>query len=397
MALSDNIVLLSTADWHNPIWTNKQHVAITLAKKGRKVLYIDSLGLRNPSANKKDIRRIIKRLFHCLKSPQAVRDNLWVWSPLVLPWQNNAFIRYVNALLLQKWLGLWLRYLSMSKCCLWTYNPLTTELLDISSFPACIYHCVDEIKEQPGMPADLIAEKEAILLRNANIVFVSSTTLYESRKSFNHRTYYFPNVVDYDHFHKATITTARVPEDLNLIGTPRLGFIGALSPYKIDFSLLVAIAKLKPNWSIILIGPLGEGEPNSDDRMLREEQNIYILGEKKYCDLPLYMKGLDVAMLPNNINNYTEAMFPMKFFEYLAAGLPVIGVNLSALREYRDLFYQANSPEEFVAQADLLISDSSYHADKQVAGLAAASGNTYAARTSTMLNLIDKLVEQECA
>src|SRR4029078_11049766 len=91
-----DIVLLSTADWDNPFWTNKQHVAQELARRGHRVLYIDSLGLRRPSATGRDLRRVLRRLFPALRRPRAVRDRLWVWSPVVIPLQRFGAVRWIN-------------------------------------------------------------------------------------------------------------------------------------------------------------------------------------------------------------------------------------------------------------------------------------------------------------
>ncbi len=103
----DDIVVLSTADWDNPFWTNKQHVTVELARRGHRVLYIESLGLRQPSVNKKDITRIFRRVMKALKPPKKVKDNIWVWSPLSIPFNKYAIIRKLNKVLLSGMLRLW--------------------------------------------------------------------------------------------------------------------------------------------------------------------------------------------------------------------------------------------------------------------------------------------------
>ncbi|HBR4898116.1 TPA: glycosyltransferase family 1 protein, partial [Klebsiella pneumoniae] len=141
-----DIVLLSTADWDNPFWTNKQHVAVELSRLGYKVFYIDSLGLRAPSLNKKDLTRAIKRIFKMFKAPRHVRENLWVWSPVTLPWNKYKLIRSFNRLYLKGMIGFWTKYLKFREKVLWTYNPLTKRLLNLKDYSYVVYHCVDEIK-----------------------------------------------------------------------------------------------------------------------------------------------------------------------------------------------------------------------------------------------------------
>ncbi|MFW5751188.1 MAG: glycosyltransferase family 1 protein, partial [Planctomycetota bacterium] len=155
-----DVVLLSTAEWGNPFWTNKQHVACELARRGHRVFYIDSLGLRRPSASRSDLLRIFRRLARGMKAPRKVRDGILVWSPLVLPLHGNPVVGRLNRLWLERMLALWLRRFGFRRDWFWTYNPLTTRFLRSGRFGRVVYHCVDEIAAQPGMPAELITRHE---------------------------------------------------------------------------------------------------------------------------------------------------------------------------------------------------------------------------------------------
>jgi glycosyltransferase involved in cell wall biosynthesis len=323
--MNSDIVLLSTADWDNPFWTNKQHVAIELARRGHRVLYVDSLGLRRPSASARDFKRILRRVLRGLAPPRRVRPQLWVWSPLVVPLQRFAVVRGLNRLVLTGGLRLWCRALRIRRDVLWTYNPMTTALFPTANFRAVVYHCVDEIRAQPGMPAREIDAAETDLLVRADICFVTAEHLLETRRRVNPNTFYFPNVADFEHFAAARAPATAVPDDLARLPRPRIGFVGAISGYKLDLALIRAIAEAHPEWSIVLIGPVGEGDPWTDVAALQGLPNLHLLGPRPYATLPAYLKGFDAAMLPAAQNAYTRAMFPMKFFEYLAAGCPVVG------------------------------------------------------------------------
>ncbi len=385
---SHDIVLLSTADWDNPFWTNKQHVAAELARRGNRVLYIDSLGLRRPSVSNRDFKRLVGRLRRTLLASREVRPGLWVWSPVIIPLQASPLARHMNLRLLQQGLYRRLRALRMRPEWLWTYNPLTSRLLSLPSFDRCIYHCVDEIAAQPGMPAALLKSAETELTRAADIVFATSQSLTESRRRWNDRTYYLPNVADYDHFSSALSAGTAVPQDLARISEPRIGFIGAISGYKIDFGLIRAMACARPDWSIVLIGSVGEGDPWTDIGELRGLPNIHLLGPRPYAELPAYLKGFKVAMLPNRINAYTDAMFPMKLFEYLASGCPVVSVNLTALSDYSDVICVARSTDEFISKTAAVLAGD---APPLSVRLAIAQRHTYATRTHRMLSLIEHL------
>lgn len=383
----DDVVLLSTADWDNPFWTNKQHVGVQLARRGHRVLYIDSLGIRRPSASAQDLSRIVRRLKRGLKPPRKVRDNLWVWSPLVLPLQRFKTVRRLNKIWLSLGLRVQLLYLGMKREILWTYNPLTIDLLSVLGGKQLVYHCVDNIKAQPGMPADTIRDAEQKLVERADVVFATSPLLADSCRAHNPNTYFFPNVADYEHFSKALDDQTPIPEDLLEIPEPRIGFIGALSGYKVDFDLLSHLADSHEDWSIVLIGKVGEGDPWTDASLLRGKANLYVLGPRDYETLPNYLKGLDVALLPNQLNEYTAGMFPMKFFEYLAAGKAVVSVNLPSLVDYRDYAYFGESPDDFVHKVECALSEDAGACETR---LAVACRHTYAARMEKMMDLIDR-------
>lgn len=386
MKENKDIILLSTADWDNPFWTNKQHVAVELARLGHRVLYIDSLGLRKPSASKRDISRIFRRIVKAVRPPRQVRDRLWVWSPIILPWHNVALIRVLNKLILGLGLHFWIAILRFKNNILWTYNPLTPELMNIQSFERCIYHCVDEIKSQPGMPVAVLECVEKELARQADMIFATAPKLAETRKEWNPNTYYLPNVADYEHFSSALDEQTQIPEDIRNIPSPRLGFIGAISGYKLNFNLIRETALSHPDWSMVLIGEVGEGDPWTDISLLQGLPNVFFLGPKPYQKLPAYLKAFDVALLPNNINEYTDSMFPMKFFEYLAAGVPVVSVDLKAIREFAHVVKIGRTSSEFIESIEeVLAGDVVALQDR----LNLAREYTYQARTEKMLTMIE--------
>jgi len=384
--MKKDIILLSTADWDNPFWTNKQHVAVELVKRGHKVFYIDSLGLRRPTMSNQDLNRIYKRIKKALKKPIQVKKNLWVWSPILVPFQRNSFIRKFNYFILNNWLNFWLKQLEFKKEIFWTYNPLTTKLFNVKTYEKLVYHCVDEIKAQPGMPVEVLEKFEKELIISSDFIFTTSMNLYETRKVFNKNTFYFPNVADYDHFSKALDDKTPIPSEILKIPSPRIGFVGAISEYKLDFKLIEYLAKVNSNYSFIFIGKIGEGDPWTNIDYLKKFKNIYFLGPKPYSELPKYLKGFDVCILPNKINEYTKSMFPMKFFEYLSAGKPIVSVDLPALQDYRDICLLSKTYEEFSKNLQFAIKNSNYNFEKR---LSLAKKFTYKARTEEMMKIIE--------
>jgi glycosyltransferase involved in cell wall biosynthesis len=380
-----DILLISTADWDNPYWTNKQHVAVELGRRGHRVLYLESQGLRRPTATARDLRRIWQRLKKALRRPRRVRDNVWVSSPVLIPFQRSALIRKLNRRVLALQIRIWLWMVGLRPRILWTYSPLTTELYDTGLYGMLVYHAVDDIKAQPGMPRDAIASAEAALARRADVIFATAPHIHETLKALNAECHYFPNVADFAHFNTALSGATQIPDDIARIPGPRIGFIGAVSGYKMDFALLRAVADARPDWSIILIGEVGEGDPWTDITTLSGAPNIHLMGGRPYASLPGYLKAFDVAILPSHINEYTRSMFPMKFFEYLAAGRPVVATPLPALAGHTEVAALRSDAEGFQASIAEALAGQSAPLEQR---LAAARDQTYEIRTEKMLKIL---------
>lgn len=382
-----DVTLLSTADWDQPLWTNKQHVACELAALGQRVLYVESLGLRGLRAGragaKEDGRRVWRRLRRALSPPRQVRPNLWVWSPLVVPGAAGGLALQLNRWLLRWGLTRAQRSIGLRRDCLWTYSPMTLAVLPDLSYGQVTYHCVDAIQAQPEMPAAAISHWEQLLCRRANQVFVTSPALLRSLSSLNSRTRFYPNVADGAHFAQAMDPALPIAADLVEIPEPRLGFVGAVSGYKLDLLLLAALARRRLDWSLVLVGPVGEGDPSTDVSALQGLDNVHLLGQRPYANLPAYLKGFQVGLLPLGFNAYTEAMFPMKFFEYLAAGVPVVASAIDALRPYGHLAQLVPAtPEAFEQAINAALAGGGPNREQRLAGAAA---HTYRRRTEAML------------
>ena len=387
-----DIVLVSTADWDNPYWTNKQHVAVQLGQRGHRILYIESQGLRRPTASKSDLVRIWRRLKRALRLPRRVRDNIWVVSPIAIPAQSSRFVRSLNRFILKSSLALWSSYIGLKPKILWTYSPMTTELFEVEPYDLLVYHAVDDIAAQPGMPREAILAAEQDLSARADLIFTTAPNLYDVHRVRNVHTHYFSNVADYAHFNKAMDPKTEIPLDIADISSPRIGFIGAISGYKLDFALLRAGADARPDWSLVLIGEVGEGDPWTDVSILKNARNVHLLGGRPYALLPGYLKAIDVAILPNRPNEYTKSMFPMKFFEYLAAGRHVVGTELPALSSYGHVAAFANDAAGFIAAIDSALRAGCSDLETR---LEVAREHTYEIRTGRMMDIVMQRLSQK--
>jgi glycosyltransferase involved in cell wall biosynthesis len=384
-AISPNVILFSTADWDHPFWTNKQHTARMMAQKGFHVLYIESLGLRQPQLKSADITRIFRRIKKFFAGVREAEERLHVYSPVVIPFHRYAWVRRLNDWILRTHLRRIQAKLKLDRPLVWTYNPMILDLARTLSPSRIVYHNVDDLSAAPGIDSAAVRTAEDHLLQAANLVFCTSRKLEQrSREVAGDRVHFFGNVVDYQHFARARSELAE-PEDLRAIPHPRIGFIGALSSYKFDVPMVRDAARAMPEWHWVLIGKVGEGQPDTSMESLRDEANIHFLGPKSYTELPTYLKYFDVTTIPCPVNDYTQSMFPMKFFEYMAAGKPIVARKIDALREYGNYFYGYDEDlVERVSQAlERGVCD-------PVASDRLAQDNTWEIRLLKMLALVEK-------
>jgi glycosyltransferase involved in cell wall biosynthesis len=329
-------ILFSTADWDAPYWTNKQHTASLFSKNGIRVLYIESIGLRKPNlGSMMDIRRIIRRLVKGIRGPSIVENNIYVFSPLILPFLHGwAPIKWFNGFVTKAVISRFIKknFLPSDKIINWAYHPYSFDLISHKyNFPL-VYHCVDDLTSVPGIDGVNFKKQEEFFLKEVDIVFTTSIELYKKCSTFNLNTHYHSNVVDFSHFSKAHFVDKK-PQDIANIDGPIIGYVGVLSDYKVNFELLYELAIDNDSWQMVLIGNEREGQNNQILKKLKLLNNVHLLGFKSYKDLPSYLRFFDIGLLPTLINTYTKSMFPMKYFEYLAAGIPVVSTPLDFLNE----------------------------------------------------------------
>lgn len=358
----------------------------TFEKHGDKIIYIDSLGIRKPKASKGDILRILKRFKALFKPYKKVSDNIWIVSPFVIPLHRFKIVKIFNDLFLSFIIKILMFFLNFKEYMIWTYSPVTNTIVDKFSPCTIVYHCVDNLSALPNVDKDILKQKEIELINKSNFIFTTSKNLYNYIKPLNNNTFYQNNVCDYKHFTKAKNEKFDLPKDLRNIKGPKIVFVGAISSYKINFDLISTIANNNKNWNFIMIGQIGEGQPETNISIIENCQNIHLLGPKDYIQIPRYLHFADVAIIPSNLNGYTKSMFPMKFFEYLSAGLQVVTTNLTSLYEYRELCFISNDEEEFENNLKTILEEKQHKSQKKIDN--ECLKHTWDNRYLTMMKLI---------
>jgi UDP-galactopyranose mutase len=212
---------------------------------------------------------------------------------------------------------------------LWYYTPQAMPFSShLTTRQPIIYDCMDELAAFLGADPSL-PSRERALLDWADLVFTGGFSLYEAKRHQHGDVHPFPSGVDLAHFRPARDGLAE-PPDQSAIPHPRIGFYGVIDE-RLDTALLAQLAALRPEWHIVLVGPVAKVDP----KMLPKAPNIYYLGGKQYEELPAYLAGWDVALMPFARNDATRFISPTKTPEYLAGGKPVVSTPITdVVRHY---------------------------------------------------------------
>lgn len=213
----------------------------------------------------------------------------------------------------------------------WYYTPMALGFSGHLRFDVTVYDCMDELSQFKGAPAELVAcERE--LIGRADVVFTGGRSLYEAKRRLHANVHAFPSSVDVAHFRPARDPSVAVPDDVAGIGKPRIGWFGVIDE-RTDIDLVDAVARARPDWQIVMIGPVVKIDPAT----LPRHSNIHWLGMKSYGELPAYLAALDVGWMPFAINEATRFISPTKTPEFLAAGLRVVSTPVrDVVRDWGD-------------------------------------------------------------
>jgi glycosyltransferase involved in cell wall biosynthesis len=249
-----------------------------------------------------------------------------------------------------------MRSMHINKYMLWYYSPMALGWSDHLEAELTIYDCMDELSAFKFAPPMLVL-REQKLLQKADIVFTGGQSLYEAKKHLHNNIYLFPSSIDKAHFNSARSALPE-PVDQALIPHPRIGYYGVLDE-RLDLEMVKELGALRPDWHFILVGPVVK----IDVGELPRRNNIHYLGSKQYKELPNYLAGWDIAMMPFALNESTRYISPTKTPEYLAGGKPVISTPIKDVitpYEENGLVHIAATPSLFMAAAEAILTKAGY-------------------------------------
>jgi glycosyltransferase involved in cell wall biosynthesis len=330
------VICLSTQYWSD-LHTNKQHLMSRLAARGFPVLYVEPAAHDVPSD--RTLAMTPLRMLYPTPTVRRQEANLWIYSHALLPLRRYAMVRSFNRrqedVVLPKTLRRIASRRGWEKPLLWFYRPEAVSILPAFPGSPVLYDCVDDYASFPSYHrAELLTRligREARLVKAADVMIVTSPRLGEIFGGRARHLKLVGNVADYDFFAQAP--AGEHPLWKGARGR-RLIFAGAINALKVDVASLLALAQKLPDDTLLLTGPL-RGNPD-DWAELERLPNVRLSGEVPYTELPVLMHGADVALIPYNLTQLTASIFPMKFYEYMAAGLPVVASRLPALTSCED-------------------------------------------------------------
>ncbi len=377
------IVYCSCVDW-NGNWERMHQLAYQFAAQ-TPLLFVDNPGVR--SLRWEHIPRIATRLAQRLapgdtqrlRHAERLRPTMSLLAPLLIPSPTDAFGLALNRRLLRRQVVGALRRREFTQALLWTSTPVDAMvgLLDAYPWAGVVYDCVDDLPALHPSRGQLLQRGENCLLQRADLVFVTSHHLADKLASLGRTdTIYVPNGIDparFDRPHEPPACLARLPH-------PIIGFVGSFLPGVFDLELTLSLARQHPEWSIVLAGPL---PPEWQKRA--NAVKIVTPGAIAYDAVPAWMRGFDVGIIPFCESPATRAINPLKTYEYLACGLPVVSTPLPELDLFAGHIRQASGVSAFAAA----VADCLRHPGDPVLRAELARQHSWDARLTTICRALD--------
>lgn len=350
--LKDLSIIYFGNDWFAENRTSSHHIARQLANH-LPLLYIDSPGMRAPTASARDLRKILRTAGRFLAPPKQVGQRIWHLTMPQIPYRRLPFVDHLNRVV-GRWLVLRaIRYLRFHRRLTWFAVPHPCAMAGRIGDEFVVYYCVDDYASLSQMDSERIQRLDDELTARANFVFVCSQTLLGRKRQLNVNVEYSPHGVDFDLFSRAQDPATEVAESAKNLARPIIGYFGSVSQ-RIDFDLLAYLAIQRPRWTFLLIGMI-----SVDASILKSMPNVRLVGAKPYETLPRWAKAFDVAIVPYRADRFNLHSNPLKVREYLATGKPVVSVFTPEIGRYGAVVAVAESREAFLEEIEqALLNDS---------------------------------------
>ena len=382
MIENQSIICFASGPW-DTMWRNRHQIMSRLAKKN-KVLYIQ------PQIH--GIRQAIRLLTRSMGSKKCeneslkhIGNGLWVFGYPFWTFKSNRFmLSWLGRILRVCSISLVLRRLRMKSPIIWIVEPRFGDVIKYLSKSLICYHVVDNYAEAPYYPETIrkeLAKTDKIMLSIADLVIVTSPFLLKEKSKYHRNVHLVKNAVDYERF-AVLHSSNNFPKDMEHIPKPIIGYVGSVNE-KLDYELLDAIARKRPQWSFVFIGDYYNNPSSTAYYKFVHEHtpNVFLLGRRDVTEVPHYIHGCNICILPYRRDDYTKGIDSLKLYEYFACEKPVVATDIPVTREHKQAVYIAQNADDFIGKLEeALVSHTPEQRDFQ--------------RAIAMENTWDKRVEQ---
>ena len=274
----------------------------------------------------------------------------------------------------------------------WLYTPMALPVMEGLSPVARVFDCMDELSAFRFAPPELLARDRATM-QWADVVFTGGRSLYESRRYLNSNVHCFPSSVDAVHFGSARAESTQEPSIQRSLPHPRLGYFGVIDE-RMDYEIIATLAQSHKEWQIVMVGPFAKVNPAD----VPQAPNLHYFGHHPYADLPGFLKGWDVALIPFAQSEATRSLSPTKVLEYMAADVPIVTTPLPDVLPYRAALQLADTPTAFVAACERAVDASAAQRRAWVTEMrATVAATSWDTTVREMQVLIDQVVTQSAS
>jgi len=338
-----NIVCFASGWDYHP--TSKHHIMRRLAEHNH-VIWVNWHSSRRPSIGLNDLRTVAGKLRQIRRGPERAGRQITVITPPQIPLPGSEWARQVNARLVRRSIHRLLGQLPRRPVQLWSFAPDVADMVGCFNEELVLYYCVDAFGEFPGYDRRLIERLERELIDKSDVVLTTSQPLYETKRPLHPNVHLVQHGVDHTSLSRAVTETLPLPADLRILPRPILGYVGVVGEW-VDLELVAGLARLRPEASIAIIGPA-----STSRAPLAGLSNVHWLGARSHLELPNYLAGFDVGLIPFRMLPLTHNANPIKLYEYLAAGVPVVSTSLPAVNPVRNSVRLADDPATTAAACD---------------------------------------------
>jgi glycosyltransferase involved in cell wall biosynthesis len=391
MLSNQNIVYFGPEKWEG-MWRNRHQLMSRFARRN-KVIYVEPVislrklmhQLQRGHAGKVEFLKAF-----CQRRVRRVSENLYIYnSPVFIPVSGRFPLDKITWWTWKLLMKRTFRRLGFYRPIIWLSKPDMLNFTGSFAEKLIIYHVVDEYSAY-GHPnkenKKHLRISEQKMLKRADIVVVVSQTLYETKSVCNEHTYIVPNGVDIDSYNRALSSKESPPADIIRLQRPIIGYSGLIS-CRLNLDLIHHVACSHPEWSLVFIGAIDERWCENQLARLSQLNNVSFLGLKDIKAVPYYVKAFDVCLIPYMINEETENLSPLKLYDFLATGKPIVTTAFPSALEFEDIVYIADSKESFthnIKKALLEQNDDLFSARRHSASL-----NTWEQRIKQLSRLIE--------